>query len=134
MRSLFLFRGSCCRGARFFLIRPPRTPHQHSTRHYKNKRKLFVTRVIAYKQKQRRKENYHECHYRNRPSMFHNIISSNNILLFFPRRRDRHRGLPSPPPILTMLALRESPRTPAVDTAFVFHGPTMAACRRHLIY
>ena len=34
------------------------------------------------------------------------------------------------PPILAMLALRESVRASAVDTALVFHRPAAAACSR----
>ena len=41
--------------------------------------------------------------------------------------------LPAPrrlPPILAMLALRESARASAVDAALVFHRPSAAACSR----
>ena len=46
------------------------------------------------------------------------------------------RHLPSLTSIFTMLSLRESARTSAVDTALVFQRPTMATSggRRHLVY
>jgi len=56
------------------------------------------------------------------------------IYTYFPQKRfnlisrglsSRRCVLPPPSAILTMLALRESARAAAVDTAFVFHRPAM---------
>jgi len=64
------------------------------------------------------------------------------IYTYFPQKRFNliSRGLSQPPPrrcvlpppstVFTMLALRESPRASAVDTAFVFHRPAMRATFR----
>ena len=50
------------------------------------------------------------------------------MILFLTRAfAPRCRPPPPLPPVLAMLALRESARASAVDTAFVFHRPAMRA-------